>query len=204
MTARKPPSKGTPEPPPAAADPLAGQPLDVIIEVLARASGEMQGLRGTELRQHIATLTAQVEQLAAGIADRVRDEELRAEAAKEAQQLIDTLVRTGTQAAQTLERHREPLARAIQNLDLARVAEGLHLLADWMSNPTPEGEAKAKAMMEHLERTVGPSIGYDPEREERERKQQIQADVKKSLDEIFKPKKFDISIKPPAKKDSDN
>jgi hypothetical protein len=168
---------------------LAGQPLEVLIEVLANAAGQMQGLKGAELKQHVTELTGQVQSLAKSIEQTVADDEARKAAAQEVERLIDMFVRTGTAAGKALEKHREQIATQFRGVDLQQVAAGMRVLADWMANPTVEKEAEAKALMEKLQTTMGPLVGYDPQREEEQRRAEIKADVKKSLDDIFRPTK---------------
>jgi hypothetical protein len=168
---------------------LAGQPLEVLIEVLATAAGQMQGLKGSELKQRVSELTGQVQTLAKSIEQTVADDEARKASAQEVERLIDMFVRTGTAAGKALEKHREQIAAQFRGVDLQQIAAGMRVLADWMANPSAEKEAEAKALMEKLQTTMGPIIGYDPQREEEQRRAEIKADVKKSLDEIFRPKK---------------
>jgi hypothetical protein len=174
-------------------DKLARQPLEVLIEVLATAAGQMQGLKGPELRTRVAEVTGQVQQLAKSIDQKVADEEQRKAAAKEVERLIDMFVRTGTDAGKALEKHREQITAQFRGVDLQQVAAGMRVLADWMANPSVEKEAEAKALLEKLQTTMGPLVGYDPkaaqEREDEKRRAEIKADVKKSLDDIFRPKK---------------
>jgi len=168
---------------------LAGQPLEVLIEVLATAAGQMQGLKGAELKRRVTELTGQVQSLARTIDQTVADDEARKAAAKEVERLIDMFVRTGTAAGKALDKHRDQIAAQFRGVDLQQIAAGMRVLADWMANPSVEKEAEAKALMEKLQTTMGPIVGYDPQREEEQRRAEIKADVKKSLDEIFRPKK---------------
>ncbi len=172
---------------------LAGQPLEVLIEVLATAAGQMQGLKGAELKARVSELTDQVQTLAKSVEQKVADDDQRKAAAAEVERLIDMFVRTGSAAGKALEKHRDQITAQFRSVDLQQVAAGMRVLADWMSNPTVEKEAEAKALMEKLQATMGPLVGYDPkatqEAEDEKRRAEIKADVKKSLDEIFRPKK---------------
>jgi hypothetical protein len=73
------------------------------------------------------------------------------------------------------------------------LADGLHRFADWLANPTPEKQVEAQRVLEQLQQTLGPLVGWDPkaqqEREDAQRRAEIRADVQKSLDSIFRPKK---------------
>jgi len=169
--------------------PLTGQPLDVLIEVLATAAGQLEGLKGAELKKHVTELTHRVQQLAQSVEERVVVDEQRRAVAAEVERLIDVFVRTGTTAGNLIDKNREAIAKAFRGVDLDRVAEGLRLFADWMQNPTSQSETQVKQLVEQLQATLGPMVGYDPQREEEQRRAEIKADVKKSLDEIFRPKK---------------
>jgi hypothetical protein len=168
---------------------LAGQPLEVLIEVLATAAGQMQGLKGAELKERVTELTGQVQQVAKSVERQIADDEHRKQAAAEVERLIDMFVRTGTAAGKALEKHRDQIAAQFRGVDLQQVAAGMRVLADWMANPSAEKEVEAKALLEKLQTTMGPLVGYDPQREEEQRHAEIKANVRKSLDDIFRPKK---------------
>jgi hypothetical protein len=183
--------------------PLAGQPLEVLVELLATATGQMRGLEGSELKKHVAEMTTQVQALATQVEVKVLDDDARKKTAQEIERLIDVFIRTGSAAGQALASFREPVLKAFQGVSLDKMAEGMRMLADWLQNPTSEGEAQVKELMEGLQKTMGPMVGHDPEREEQERRAQIKADVKASLDEIFRGKKFGLDPDAdPAKKKS--
>jgi hypothetical protein len=186
MTQKKDPPDPKAAEPATPADPLAGQPVEVIVEVLARVSGQMKGLVGPELRKHIAEVAGQVQALTQSIELKMRDDAQRKEAAAEVERLLDMFVRSGTEAGKVLEKHRTPIAQSLRGADLPRLAEGIRLLADWMANPTAQNEAQAKQLMQRLEETMGPALGLDPEAQDRARRAQIESDVKKSLDNIFR------------------
>lgn len=188
MTSKTDPPKKPDAEAAADANALAGQPVEVIVEVLARVSGQMKGLTGPELRKHIAEVAGQVQTLTRSIEQKLADDAQRKEAAAEVERLLDLFVRTGTAAGKALEQHRAPIVQALRGADLPKLAEGMRLLADWMANPTAQNEAQAKALMERLQETMGPALGLDPAREEQARREQMKAEVKKSLDDIFRGK----------------
>lgn len=179
-----------PKPPsPNPENPLAGAPLDLVIEVLANASGQLKGLQGLDLKKHVNEVVQQVKRLSESIERKVNDEELRKEASAEVERLIDSFTRTGSAASKVIAQNRDAIAKQFQGVSLEKIAEGMRLFADWLQNPNPQSEAQVKALIEQLQVTMGPMVGYDPAREEEERRAQIKADVRKSLDEIFNKKK---------------
>jgi hypothetical protein len=195
MTSKKPPPKKSPEDGSSSEDPLAGQPVEVIIEVLAKLSGQMKGLDGAELRRHVTQITGQLQSLTTRVEQSFKQEATRKEAAAEVERLVDFLVRTGTAAGKALEKQRTPIAQAFQGADIDKLAEGMRKLADFMQNPTPQTEAEAKTLLDELKTTMGAKVGYDPEVEEKRRQAQIKADVAKSLGEVLG-KDFRPKIKP--------
>ncbi len=195
MTSKKPPPKKPPEGPTGSEDPLAGQPVEVIIEVLAKLSGQMKGLDGAELRRHVTQVAGQLQSLTTRVEQAFAQEATRKEAAAEVERMVDMVIRTGTAAGKSLEQHRTPIAQAFKGADMDKLAEGMRLLADWMQNPSEATEARAKTLLNDLQTTMGPKVGYDPELEEKRRQEAIKADVAKSLSEIM-PKDFAPKIKP--------
>ncbi|MCX5744391.1 MAG: hypothetical protein NT062_18025, partial [Proteobacteria bacterium] len=112
----------------------------------------------------------------------------REQAAVEVEKLVDAVVGTGTALGRTLETQRDPIVDAFRGADLAKAAEGLKLLADWMMHPTDEGRARVEELVLQLQRSMGTLVGYDPARDEAARKEELRLGVKASLDKIFKPK----------------
>jgi hypothetical protein len=195
MTSKKPPPKKPGDDERTSDDPLAGQPVEVIIEVLAKLSGQMKGLDGAALRKHVTQVAGQLQSLTTRVEQTFKQEAGRKEAAAEIERMVDLLVRTGSAAGKAMEQYRTPIAQAFQGANLDKLADGMRLLADWMQNPTPQTEQQAKALLEDLQTTMGAKVGYDPEVEAKRREEQIKADVAKSLKEIM-PKDFAPKIKP--------
>lgn len=177
------PPDNTPE------NPLAGAPLDVVIEVLANASGQLRGLHGSDLRKHVAEVVDSVKALAKTVERKVHDDELRRSTAAEVERLIDMFMRTGTATGAAVAKNRDAIAKSFRGVDIDKIGAGLRLFADWLQNPSAETETNVKKLIEELQVTMGPIVGFDPKAEEAARSAQIKADVKASLDEIFRGKK---------------
>jgi hypothetical protein len=196
MTSKKDP----PKKPPAAAknpdDPLAGQPVEVIIDVLAKLSGQINGLDGAELKRHVVRVATQLQDMTHEIEQKFTAEATRKEAAADVERMIEMLVRTGTSAGKALEQHRQPIAQAFQGADIQKLAHGMKLLATWMTNPNEQTEQEAKALLNELQTSMGAKVGYDPEQEERDRRAAIAADVKKRMEEAMATQDFKPKIKP--------
>ena len=195
MTKKKPPEDRG-QPPIAPETPeqvLENAPLDVLVDVLAKVSGQLQGKQGAELRKHVGEIKTQVESVVAGVQRDVDDQEMRKAVAAEVEKLIDTVSRTGTAVGQAVGNQREAITAVFRGVELDKMADGLRLFADYLQDPSEERASKLQALIAQLQQTMGHLVGYDPEREEAERRAAIKRDVKASLDEIFRGKK-----KPPT------
>jgi uncharacterized protein YicC (UPF0701 family) len=191
MTSKKdPPKKPTDAPPAPSVDPLAGQPVEVLIEVLATAGGKMQGLEGAALKKHVAGALVQVQQVVSDIDAKVGEDNQRKAIAAQLTELVETMSQSRTPQGKAIEPHRAPIVQAFQSANLDQLTAGMAQLAEWMANPSPETEDQAKALLARLEKTMGPAFGIDPEAAEKARTEQMKADVKKSLDDIFRGKDF--------------
>lgn len=168
---------------------LENAPLDVLMDVLAKISGELQGKNGQDLKKHVTTVKMQVETLVQRMEINEEEHLAKKAIAGEVEKLLDSVVRTGSIVGQAVDKQRQPIATAFRGVDLNRMADGLRVFADWLQNPTDAGKVKVEKLVEDLQRTMGPAIGHDPEREEAERKAEIKATVKASLDKIFRPEK---------------
>ena len=197
MTSKKDPPKNpsdTGGPP--QVDQLAGQPIEVVIEVLATAGGKMKGLDGTALKKHVTGAIAEAQRVVADVARKNTEEEQRKAAASEIETILDTLIRTGTPIAQALQKQRDPIINAFKVSDLQHLAAGMQQLVQWMTLPaSADNDKLAKGLMEELEKTLGPVFGINPEAAEQTRREQMKADVQKTLDDAFRGKDFAATLK---------
>jgi hypothetical protein len=174
-------------------DPPAGEATAVgfaeLIEALAAVSTRLQGVDAAEIRQQVGQVKQQVETLGEVMQERAEDEHARARAAESVERLIESIARTGTAAGRAVDRQRGPIQQALQGVDVTHLAAGLRVFADYLVNPTEENQEQARQIIETLQQTMGPLIGWDPAREQEERRAAIKRDVRASLDEIFRGKK---------------
>lgn len=182
MTSKKAPPQKPPGDAPAPQDPLAGQPIEVLIDSLARSAGEIQGLQGDELKKFVVGVALQMQRTINSVEQKMATEATRPEAAAEVRQLLDLLIQTGTTAGETIEKHRGPITNAFRQADLQKLGEGMRALAEWMSQPTAKSEAEAKDLMEQLQAKMGPVFGHDPELAKAQRKEAIKADARRGLE----------------------
>ncbi|HEY0482060.1 MAG TPA: hypothetical protein VGD37_31290 [Kofleriaceae bacterium] len=95
-----------------------------------------------------------------------------------------------TAAAASVDELRAVLASAgpqgaTPGIDLAQVGDALVAFAAWLRAPTPDGEARAERAMAELQAALGPLVGWDPAREDAERRARYRSEARAALDEIF-------------------
>ncbi|MBA3539211.1 MAG: hypothetical protein H0T79_06255 [Deltaproteobacteria bacterium] len=190
------PSSGTENRAPTPADapdldapPANPQELDALMEVLATVTARLQGMEGGEIRRHVVDIKHQVQGIVGAFESKVAEDEQRRIAAAEVEKLVDSVVASGTATGKALAAQQVQIKSAFHSVDLGVLADGLRVLADWLADPTDEGKTKVEKLVAQLEVTMGPMIGWDPEREDERRRTEIRAGVQKSLDDIFRPKK---------------
>ena len=165
------------------------QNLDELMEALATVSAKLQGKQGGEIDAHVRHVKDSVKQLVQTVQLQEQDAAARKQAAAQVEELLDAVTKLQNPAGQAVAGSREPIAQAFRGVDLARMADGMRVFAEWLAHPNTQNKAQAEQLIAQLQHVMGPMVGHDPEREEAERKAQIKADVQKSLDEIFRGKK---------------
>lgn len=183
---------------------LSGLPQDKLMEVLAKASALSKGIQGEDAKSYVDTVKSQLLGLASQVEADERDHAARQAAAAEIERMLDTVMGAGVASAKALEPHREQIRAAFASADLSKIGEGLQLLASYLQNPTPDAKARTQSLLADLEKTFGPLVGYDPEREDRERREQIRTEVREHVAEIFaQMPKPDLSFKPRPETDDE-
>jgi hypothetical protein len=165
------------------------QNLDELMEALATVSAKLQGKQGKELDAHVRKVKDSVKQLVQTVKLQEQDILLRQQAAAQVEELLDAVAKISNPAGQAVAGAREPIAQTFRGVDLAKMADGMRVFAEWLAHPNNANKAQAEQLVAQLQHVMGPMVGFDPEREDEERRAQIKKDVQKSLDEIFRGKK---------------
>ncbi|TMQ15672.1 MAG: hypothetical protein E6J91_13115 [Deltaproteobacteria bacterium] len=133
----------------------------------------------------LAPLVARVAQILQG----GDDPAARSAAAASVEDLRAVVARTEPQGAVAGFDRREPSAGGGDPDGLAGGA-GVPF-AEWLRAPTPDREARAERAMSELQAVLGPLVGWNPAREDAERRAQYRREARAALDEIFpdKPKR---------------
>ena len=69
--------------------------------------------------------------------------------------------------------------------DLAQITDALAVFAEWLRAPTRDSEARAEHAMSELQAALGPLIGWNPAREDAERRAQYRREASAALDNLF-------------------
>ncbi|HSD86024.1 MAG TPA: hypothetical protein VLB44_00865 [Kofleriaceae bacterium] len=183
MTSRKDPPKSA-EPPGPPASEAAKRPLEVFTEVIAHAIGQLRGLPGPDVATAVSGVQRDLQRLMTSIGQKANDPATRESGTAEVEKLIELFTKTGVELAGALVAYREPAMTALQSVDMEKTAGALRKLADWIKNPTPESKAELEKVVGELEATMA-VVGGDREAGDRKRREELKAEVKASLDEIF-------------------
>jgi hypothetical protein len=116
--------------------PQLSSDIDQVLASVAQLASKLTGREGNGIREHI-------QQLAQVLAREGSDDELRASAARELEQLITALARLGAV--------RGPVAKAIRGFDLTKLADGLRTFVAYLRAPTAENQAQAEQLLARLQ-----------------------------------------------------
>jgi hypothetical protein len=163
-----------------------GGAIDGTIEALAVESARRHGLEGAELRHAVARMKQQMSSLMTQLELRAQQEASRARTASEFERLIDAVVQTGTPLGQAVAHDRAPIVQAFRGVDLAHMAEGLRVFAEWLSTPAADTTAHVALLRARLAETLGPPTAGDPARSEAERRADFEREIQAAVDQIFR------------------
>ena len=166
--------------------PLDELRLDGTIEALAIESARRHGLEGAELRHAVARMQREMSALQTQLEIRARQEASRARTAAEFERLVDAVVTTGTALGQAVASARAPIVQAFRGVDLAHMAEGLRVFAEWLSTPAADVTAHVAELRARLAAALGPATTGDPARSEAERRADFEREIRDAVDQIFR------------------
>lgn len=187
MAKKQPPKEPPKEPlkPALPEDVLENLPLDQLMEMLGTVAGQAKGMAGEDIRKYIATIQQQVSGVQRAVDNDARDDAAKKAAAMQIEEMLETVKQTGTAVGTAIEPYREQIAGAFRRADLQQVGEAMMLIAQYLQSPSEEAKQRAQALVTELEAKLGPLVGYDPEREDAERRAKIRRDVKQQMEAIF-------------------
>ena len=166
--------------------PLDELRIDGTIEELAVESARRHGLEGAELRHAVARMKQQMSALVTQLEIRAKQEASRAKTAAEFERLVGAVVQTGTALGQAVANERAPIVQAFRSVDLAHMAEGLRVFAEWLSTPAGDVTAHVATLRARLAEALGPPTAGDPARSEAERRADFEREIKAAVDQIFR------------------
>jgi hypothetical protein len=74
---------------------------------------------------------------------------------------------------------------AAPGFDLGQISNALAIFAEWLRAPTPDLELRAAHAMAELQTALGPLVGWDPAREDADRRAQYRREARAALDDLF-------------------
>jgi hypothetical protein len=160
-------------------------PVDQILQLLAAVTERARGPEGEVIRAFVDDVRAQVHQIAETTEADTEMNAAKKTVALQIERLLESVLATGVAIGKVIEPHQQQIQNAFAGADLSKVGDSLQLIASYMQNPDEETKQRAQSMLADLERTLGPLVGYDPEREDRERRERIRDEVKTSMSKIF-------------------
>lgn len=175
-----------PPAPPVPPVPLGELRIDGTIEELAIESARRHGLEGAALRHAVEGMKRQMAALVQQLERRAQQEASRTRTAVDFERLVDAVVQTGSALGQAVALERAPIVQAFRGVDLAHMAEGLRVFAEWLSTPADDSAAHVAELCTRLAGTLGPPTAGDPARSEAERRADFEREIKAAVDQIFR------------------
>lgn len=131
-------------------------PIADLIDATARAVARSEGFAGRELERHATDFASQLRVLARMFQLKAREERERRKSTVEIEQLLDRIAGTGTPIGAAIAAHRDEILDAFRQVDVAKIGGGLHVLVQWMRNPTAATRAPVEQLLADLQDTLGP------------------------------------------------
>lgn len=167
--------------------------LEKMVEQIAAVAADERMLDHEQARHLLEELRGRVQGVVQTVRLHAEEDEARKKAVVEIDKLIDSIAHVQNELGRQVANASGQIKAAVRGDTLPKTAEALRLFTDWLSNPTPEGRARIETLVANLRAITGADPFLDDEEAEKRREAELEANVKKSLDEIF----GDMKIKPP-------
>jgi hypothetical protein len=164
-----------------------------MVDQLARVSSTEQVMNNAEARNQLEQLQLRVQDVVTHVRGELEESAQKKQLGIDIDALIDTVSDIQNEVGRSVANQRDKL-KAVSRADtLAKMAQALQLLSDWLGDPTAENQTKVEQLVANIQAVTGASPFYDEGKAEAKRKAELEASVKKSLDDIFS----ELKIKPP-------
>jgi hypothetical protein len=161
-------------------EPVDPRAVPDLIGALAEAVVRQEGFTGNDLRRHATDLAGQLHTFVHMYQIQAREELTRRESTAEIEQLLDTIVRTGTPIGAAVAARRDDIVDAFRQVGIAEISRGIQVLMHWMRDPSAEHRAPVEQLLAELQASMGGSPGGIAEAEASLRR--IDRSVRASLD----------------------
>ena len=159
--------------------------LEAMILALANVSAIEQVMNHAQARHHVEELRERIAAVVAKTRLELREAEQRKQIAGEIDKLVDTIARIQNDVGRAVAGSSDRLKAATRAKTLDGMAQALRLISDWLGNPTAEKQAQVEQLIANLRALTGADPFLDDTKAEAKLHAEIEADVKKSLGEIF-------------------
>jgi hypothetical protein len=164
-------------------DPMAQ--LELMIQALANVSAIEQVMSHEQARAHVDELRRRIQGVVAKARLANSEAEHRKQVAAEIDKLVDTVAHIQNDVGRAVAGSSDRLKAATRAKTLDGMAQALRLISDWLGNPTAQNQLAVEQLIANLRALTGADPFLDDARAEAKLKADIEADVKKSIDEIF-------------------
>ena len=168
--------------------------LEAMIVALANISAIEQVMNHAQAKHRVEELRERVKGVVAKTRLELNEAEKRKQIAREIDKLVDTIAQIQNDVGRSVAGSSDRLKAATRARTLEGMAQALRLISDWLGNPTDDKQVQVEQLILNLRALTGAADPFvDDAKAEAELHAEIEADVKKSLGEIFD----DLKIKPP-------
>jgi hypothetical protein len=174
-------------------DPNPNERLEKMIQALATVSATDQVMSNKQAHQLVEELRERVQGVVSTTKLQLDEAEQRKKLAADIDRLVDSVSNIQSDVGKAFAHSSDKLKASVRADTIGKMAEALHLISEWLGAPTVENQARVEQLVENLRAITGADPFLDDKKAQAKLDAEIEANVKKSLDEIF----GDLKIKPP-------